>query len=420
MMIGTQAVAVGRAGIVISCLTALAACGGDESRPTMCIDGDETCGASCSVTDPCEAGLFCSPDGTCAKQCVLGMMPCANGGTCTPSGSCIGGNTGGSGGAGGFGNSGFGGGPIVDNDGSFQCADTAVRASRVIPTVILLVDQSSSMDAEFGDEGTRWDVLRDFLLDEPDGLISGLQDQVRFGFALYSATSGGTAPDPIGECPMITKVDPDLSNFDAIASVYRDADMIEDTPTGDSIDAIVNALPAAMPDAVNGPTAIILATDGEPDTCELLDPQEGQAEAIAAAQRAFSLGIRTFIIAVGDEVSEQHQQDMANAGLGRAAGDEPAEFWTTEDGESLRAALTEIVSQQLSCEVALNGRVESGDACDGRVVLNGAPLGCDDANGWQLVDPQTIRLLGSACDELKSGAEVSLDVSFPCNVGFVD
>jgi hypothetical protein len=395
---------------------ALLACGSDEPEPApACVDGDDACGSSCNVTDPCEAGLHCNADGACEKQCVLGMMPCRNGGTCTPSGSCIGGNTGGSGGAGGT-----GGGPMVDSDGSFQCADTAVRASRVMPTVFLLVDQSSSMDAELGDDGTRWDVLRDFLLEEPNGLISGLQDQVSFGFALYSAESGGTNPEPIGECPMITKVDASLNNFDAIASVYRDAEMIEDTPTGDSIDAIVNALPPRSPDAINSPTAIILATDGEPDRCESLDPQEGQAEAIAAAERAFSLGIRTYIIAVGNEVSEQHQQDMANAGLGRGAGDAPAQFWTTEDGESLRAALTEIVNQQLTCEVGLNGSVESGNACDGSVVLNGTPLGCNDQNGWELVDPRTIRLLGSACDQLKSGSEVALDVSFPCNVGFVD
>jgi hypothetical protein len=219
---------------------------------------------------------------------------------------------------------------------------------------------------------------------------------------------------------MITQVGAALNNFNAIACVYRDADMIEDTPTGDSIDVIVNSLPASSPDAMNSPTAIILATDGEPDTCEKLDPQEGQAEAIAAAERAFSMGIRTFIIAVGDEVSETHQQDMANAGLGRGPMDEQAQYWTAEDDESLRDALREIVGGQLTCEVRLNGRVESGNACDGRVLLNDEPLTCGDANGWELVDPQTIRVVGSACDTLKTDPNVVLDVSFPCNVGFVD
>lgn len=402
-------------------LLALSGCAADPERPGNCVDGDSQCGRECSVTSPCGSGMFCSAEGTCAKQCVASgpnPMPCPNGGTCTASGSCVGGTTGGSGGVGG--SSGTGGSPFVDTDGNFECADTLVRASRVTPTVILLVDQSSSMDADLGGAGSRWDVLRDFLLEQPDGLISGLQDQVRFGFALYSATSGGTAPDPIGECPMITKVDPALNNFTAIETTYRAADMIEDTPTGDSIDVIVNSLPAASPDMPNSPTAIILATDGEPDTCEKLDPQEGQAEAIAAAQRAFSMGIRTFIIAVGDEVSETHQQDMANAGLGRGPMDEQAEYWTAEDDETLRDALREIVGGQLTCEVRLNGRVESGNACEGRVLLNGDALACDDANGWELVDPQTIRLLGGACDRLKTDPDVVLDVSFPCNVGFVD
>src|SRR4029077_2755913 len=51
------------------------------------------------------------------------------------------------------------------------CADVEVRADRVIPTVILVIDQSGSMNDPFGSAGTRWNVLRDFLLKDPNGLI---------------------------------------------------------------------------------------------------------------------------------------------------------------------------------------------------------------------------------------------------------
>ncbi len=355
-----------------------------------------------------------------AGSAGAGAGQCDAGGSCGSAGDMFG-NAGTSGSAdAGAGNGGAAGTRPVTIDGAAQCADTTVRSSRVTPTVMLLVDQSSSMTDDFGGAGSRWDVLRNFLLDEPDGLIADLQGQVRFGLALYSAVSGGDNPEPMGECPMITNVAPAIDNFAAISAVYSEADVIEDTPTGDSIDAVVDSLDLNAPDRSNDPVVIILATDGEPDRCEALDPQEGQAESIAAAERAFSLGVRTYIISVGNEVSVEHQQDMANAGLGRAAGDPDAEFWEAGDDATLRAALTEIVGSQLNCEVRLNGMVESGDACEGVVMLNGNALPCGDDNGWELADPKTIRVLGTACEEMKSGGDLSLEVSFPCTVNFVD
>jgi hypothetical protein len=76
------------------------------------------------------------------------------------------------------------------------------------------------------------------------------------------------------------------------------------------------------------------------------------------------------------------------------------------------------VGGQLGCEIQLSGKV-SGNACLGKVMLNGDPLECDDKNGWELVDEQHIRLLGDACDELKASDDVYLDVSFPCDVPVV-
>jgi hypothetical protein len=419
----------------------LSSCGDDEKQDPNCVDGDSACGATCSSSTPCEAGLHCE-DGACVKQCVSadlgeGAVDCPNGAMCSGSGMCVGGmaghgatSGGGHGGVGGVDNPGGTGAGVGGSSGTGQtggvgggsdCPDATVRATKVTPTVLLLIDQSSSMDADFGGTGTRWDVLRNFLLGEPDGLIFDLQSQVRFGLAMYSAVSGGSDPLPIGECPMITSVAPAIDNFQAIADVYGPAGIVEDTPTGDSIDAVINSLEISTnPDIMNDPIVLILATDGEPDRCEELDPQNGQEEAIAAATRAFSMGVRTFIISVGDEVSDQHQQDMANAGLGVQAGDPDAEYWEVGDDASLRAALSEIVGSQLGCEVQLSGSVADGDACEGTVTLNGAALECGDANGWELSTPRTIRLLGSSCDMLKSDPDVVLHVSFPCSVHVVD
>jgi len=305
--------------------------------------------------------------------------------------------------------------------GGNACVDTVVRVTRVMPTVILIVDQSGSMDQDFGGDGSRWNVLRDFLLEQPDGLIDDLQSQVSFGLAMYSARSDDNG-QPDGECPLVTTVAPALDNFAAIEAAYRAAEPIDDTPTGDSIEKILADLNLGTdPDAMVSPTVFVLATDGEPDRCEELDPQTDAAkdEAIAAVQHAFTLGVRTFVISVGNEVGADHQQAIANAGLGRTPGDPDAEYWVAGDDQSLRDALRQVVGSQLGCEVALEGEVKGGDACSGRVVLNGTTLECGDADGWELVDPSHIKLLGSACDDLKASDDLVLEVKFPCQVTIV-
>jgi hypothetical protein len=302
-----------------------------------------------------------------------------------------------------------------------ECARTDVAARRVKPTVMLIIDQSGSMTAAFDGTVSRWDALRSFLLSD-DGLIKSLQKQVKFGLAMYSGVSDPNDPGlAVGECPRVTTVAPKLSNFAAIEDVYSAAAPIDDTPTGDSIDAVVKSLKITeAPDVDEDPVVFILATDGEPDTCEALDPQTGQQESIDAVTRAFKLGIRTFIISVGDEVSEQHQQDVANAGVGHEAGDSDAEYWHAGDDATLREAITEIIGKQLSCSIALDGSVQSGDGCDGTVQLNGEDLKCNGADGWKLVDPKHIKLQGKACSDLKALPDAMLHVSFPCGAILVE
>ena len=66
--------------------------------------------------------------------------------------------------------------------------------------------------------------------------------------------------------------------------------------------------------AIPGPKYIVLATDGEPDTCAVPNPSNGQPEAIAAAPSSFAKGIPLFYISVGTDVSATLAQAMANAG----------------------------------------------------------------------------------------------------------
>ncbi len=356
------------------------------------------CDMECSALTPCPAGYYCGGAGTCTADCVPGDdRTCGAGATCTSDGRCV----------------------VRPGDGGYDaagCAHVRVEARRVTPNVILVVDQSGSMTAGFGGSN-RWDALRDSLMDEPDGLVYAMQSVVRFGLALYSAEQPNDDEPVPGMCPLITWVDPALDNHGAIDAVYGPADPIDETPTGESLDAVIDLWRSA-PDPSSDPTIFILATDGEPDTCAQPNPQEGQPEALAAAARAYSMGIRTFIISVGEGVvSATHLQDMANAGLGRGAGDPDAPYWVAGDDAGLRDALSAIIGGELSCVVELNGRIQDLEAaCVGSVNLNGRTLTCDDPNGWRVIDETHIELVGDACTELQSGPGTRLDATFPCDI----
>lgn len=303
------------------------------------------------------------------------------------------------------------------------CADVRVDADPVTPTVYILIDQSASMNADFDGEGTsRWDALRNFLLATPDGLIASLQGIVDFGLVLYTSfepTNVNFTP-AVAPCPNLTTVPAGPSNYTPIDDVYRTAPVGDETPTGDSIDAVLASL-SDTPDPSSEPTVFILATDGEPDTCESANPQEGQVEAVSAVERAFAAGVRTFVIRIteADDVDDEypHFQDMANAGLGLGPADPDAEFWVVGADATLREALMEIVGAELSCELTLAGEIRNLDeACSGTVRLNGVTLPCDDEDGWRAIDSTHIELLGEACETLTSGAPASLEATFPCGV----
>src|SRR5262245_6508458 len=107
------------------------------------------------------------------------------------------------------------------------CPDVHVNFEKVIPTVVLLIDQSGSMTTSFGG-GSRWSVLHDTLMDPSTGIVKELENEVRFGLALYSGDGGAN-------CPAVTEVTTSLGNYAAIASVYNSASPFKETPTGESI-----------------------------------------------------------------------------------------------------------------------------------------------------------------------------------------
>lgn len=294
-------------------------------------------------------------------------------------------------------------GPGTD-DGDGQCGVLDVTVEALAPTVIVLVDRSSSMTTVMGGgTQTRWEVLTDVLVDPTDGVITSLAGSIRFGASLYS--NDGTT------CPTLVEEPAATNNVAALTALLENNDPLGDTPTGESLELVADALDADT--GAMGDKIIVLATDGEPDTCAMPNPQEGQPEALAATQYAFGLGIRTFVIGVGDENTASHMQNMANAGQGVQAGEPDAEFYVALDQAELVSAFAEVFANARHCKLQLSEQLDETSAADCTLEVDGQVVPFGDPNGWELDAPDRAQLVGAACEAIQ-GQTVAASMTCPC------
>jgi hypothetical protein len=402
----------------------------------------------------------------------------ADGGSSATGGSGIGvgGSSGGSaatGTGGGASAEGGTGGTITLNGGSSgsggsagaECDPLTAVSKQLVPTVLILVDNSSSMFDMRGTAPTSWQLLYNALMDPNTGPVKKLQDKIQFGFASYKGHQGTSEADPA--CATITPTMStfSLNNYDAINQVYTELGSEVnngshwETPTGHAIATVAPELAAVVTDPP-APKYILLVTDGAPNTCQTLDPQCGQDRSIKAVEDAYAQGIGTIPFGIGDLVLGQdgcnvaqcrcgndHLQDLANAGAGLPVQAQPADYkyqpcvsgeggvltatyatadqtpgmapyFSTNDAADLQTKLAQVLNAVESCTFDLNAIV-TGNPAGGVVTLNGNPLTFGDTmGGWTLESNKyQVTLQGSACDTFRAQAGSTLDIAFPCDNG---
>ena len=288
------------------------------------------------------------------------------------------------------------------------CARVDLHVERIRPRIVFLVDASSSMSEDFGD-ATRWDALREALLDD-DGLIPSLQQIVKFGLITSQGPRYTT-------CPSFRYAAPAPSNFELVDAAFPDAPPEESsTPTGASMDwAIDNAFldEPPDPDVPKEPQYMIFATDGEPNGCAQGASDEPERDfdgVLAAAHKASGRDIDIFVISLAEAKGEfaEHLQEVAEIGG-------TDEVYSPSSKEELIGELQRIIGAAISCEVELTaGRVGKGRECNGEVLLDGEPLECNGDDGWELVDEKHLVLKGAACEGFRLTPSASLSATFPC------
>jgi hypothetical protein len=310
------------------------------------------------------------------------------------------------------------------------CGYVEVDLEETTPTVMLLVDRSSTMGEKWavGTDESRWQLVYDVLMSPAaaaeGGVVKRLQRNARFGLALYSSNQ------QLDSCPALTTVDPALNNYDAIDAVYspvaveswRDLDEADwhHTPTGEAMAQVHTSL-AALPG--DEPKVVILATDGLPDTCA--DPEadygtaaekkEARQLAIDAVAAAQADGIRTFVIGIADRALDRdHLQELANVGAGLPAeAEEGAPYFWVETREQLVASFGQITGQLTDCLLELSDPLSNIDDEElGTVTLDGKQA--VHRQDWRLVNTQVLEVLGDSCAQLLAGEIQEVKASWPC------
>jgi hypothetical protein len=321
-----------------------------------------------------------------------------------------------------FGNAnqaGTGGDDDDDDDGTSNgCADGLARTSRVTPRVILVVDGSCSMSTDYPASGqsatecdnnpnSRWSALRNALLGD-QGVVTRLADVIEFGLVVF-----GTQP----ECPITgNPLDPVLNNDRAIEQAFSQAPPGMYTPTGAALDWVYdNMIRGQRLDSNDGPEIVILATDGEPNSCG--DAQTNYQPSVDALMKGQGLGVTTYVISLANAAGEFHDHLQQLATLGGGAS---ARLYEPGTPEELAADLGQLIGGAVGCDVSLNGVITPGMECAGSVTLNGDALECNGDDGWVLIDSRHIRLQGDACEQLMSTSSGLLEANFPCGVFMVD
>jgi hypothetical protein len=397
------------------------------------------CGKDCTKDLDCAAGLYCGAGMKCTAECAPQQI-CSNGFVCSPRGRC------------GKDDDNFGvhdAGPEAgDATTDAICADTDVTLTKVVPRVLLLLDQSSSMyyfkfpsgNSNNCNPDCRWSVLKDVIIGPaamPGGVVKEIQGEAELALMPFSSQDMGDItflPPPTDNvCPrfngkQFNGLSFALNNYAAIDAVLRPANVDDDTPTGPAIRTVVGLADdggVADPRGLasiggNVPKIIVLVTDGEPALCgEDLPSDAGKDLSVLAVQQAFAKKVRTFVIAVGDNTPQEqaHFKAVANAGQGMDPATGDASAFLPSTPQQLVDAIRQLVLDARTCTFTLNGKVQAGSEKDGTVLLNGKPVAYTPgtpANGWRLEDPSTLELVGDACTTLKATPNATLSAKFPC------
>ncbi len=321
-----------------------------------------------------------------------------------------------------------------------ECTPVSVTDPAVIkPIVQLLIDHSDSMQQSFAgvsdNSFERWNAVVD-ALDGTDGLLDTFGDKTNFRASLYTGKENfgdGTTP---GHCLRLSgtalgtegEIGVAVGDAEVSTALTLQPDADSDTPTAESINAIVDVMPSA---AEYQQRLLLLVTDGSPDTCEHpganspADPffEQARLQSELAAVQAYLQGIEVYTLLIADadnddDVLEEHIQRLANSGVGKATNLEQgnpnaAPFFKGSDASTISSQFGDMLRTAYKCRFQLDGTVTEPDS--GTVTLGDSDLVYE--TDWMILEGangSVLELIGDSCQSYLDNAG-QLQADFPCD-----
>jgi hypothetical protein len=328
------------------------------------------------------------------------------------------------------------------------CGEEFIPAFSDPPTLYFVLDRSGSMSQPFeGASESKYETARNVLGD----VLSQVGHRIRYGAAVFPQSGSADGCDPgvqvfpttLGDPPSYTKsgsLGPVLAD---LLSRLGTAEQQGGTPTAATLAALRPTLTELGPR-----THVVLATDGAPNCNEqavcpassCMLNVEGQSVSGIECNAEFNccdadntgpgmerwcvdgaqlenevsalaeLGIPTYVIGMpGAAFYADLLSQLAELG-GTAQSGEQA-YFSADDPAALADALRAIgTGVAISCTVELERAPED----QGQVNLYFDERLVPAEDGWSWVGPQTLQLRGAACDELKSGEVLELQIVYGC------
>ncbi len=210
------------------------------------------------------------------------------------------------------------------------CGEQESMFEVIEPNIYILLDNSGSMDS--GDIAAARAAL--------NNVADNLFNQVRFGFGTYE---GSTCPGLLHRLNMGSHTAAQLrASWASIPSGGN-------TPTAGALGAVRTqnrASDAADPLDAQRAKAVVLVTDGDPNSCG------GQSGSITEAQNLANAGVPVYVVGFSFGGFEGNLNAIAQAGGTDAPGGN--NFYTANDTAALTAALADIAAQAIACSYTLN------------------------------------------------------------------
>lgn len=339
-----------------------------------------------------------------------------------------GGVTGGAGGAGGS-NTGAGGGLMLEDGGiddaplteDAACAAEAVQAELIPLDILILLDRSGSM------YGTKWDGSVNALTSFVNAPTSaGISTGIVY-YPLDSVPYDEQCDYTLYDLPVV-----DMGELPANAAAMAASLQGEDpnggtTPTYGALKGTLFWATAYQDANPNRKVIVVLATDGDPNSCPSSPVDQNSAAQIGnlAASALNYNGVQTYVVAIQGSNVAALNQIAAAGGTGMA-------FDVTGNINAFSDKMEEIRKQALACEFNIPEPPMGNQVDPEKVAVKYTPGGsdmgmeipkttnfgtCGSSDGWYYdndASPTKIFLCPGTCDAIQQDGEAKVDVLFGC------